>query len=253
MKQKEKANIFNDLHVKGDPVILYNIWDAGSALAVEEAGAKALATGSWSVAAAWGYTDGENIPLDILEQVTARIAECSDLPLTIDFESGYDPSFERVAQNVSGIIKAGAIGINFEDQVVGGEGLYSIADQCQRIKAIREMSDKMDIPLFINARTDYFLKAADQSEHQSLMGAVKERADAYAEAGASGFFVPGLMDNDLISDICNYSKLPVNIMMKDGVAHSPELAKLGVARVSHGPFPYLGLMDVLTERAKSEL
>lgn len=253
MNQIEKALLFKSLHTKGNPLILYNIWDAGSAKAVEEAGAKALATGSWSVAAAWGYTDGENVPLNILEQVTRRIVDCADLPLTVDFESGYDPSVEIIAKNASLIIEAGAIGVNFEDQIVGSDDLYSVKDQCNRISAIRKIADKMDVPLFINARTDHFLKATDQSEHESLMSSVKERANAYAEAGANGYFVPGLMNNDLISDICNTSTLPVNIMMMDGVASVFKLSQLGVSRISHGPFPYIALMDILTARAKSEL
>ena len=252
MIQKEKALLFKDLHVKGDPLILYNIWDAGSANAVLEAGAKALATGSWSVAAAWGYSDGENIPLDVLTQVTARIVECVDIPVTIDFEAGYDSLPEKTAQNVSSIIGAGAVGINFEDQIVGTGDIYEIEDQCERISAIRNKADELGIQFFINARTDYFLKASDANEHQSLMGKVIDRAKAYSDAGASGFFVPGLMDENLISEICELSSLPVNIMMKPGVPSVDKLKQLGVARISHGPFPYLSLMDILKERAVSE-
>ncbi len=253
MNQKEKALLFNDLHVKGDPLILYNIWDAGSANAVLEASAKALATGSWSVAAAWGYTDGENIPLDVLAQVTARIVDFVDIPVTIDFEGGYDSLPEKVAENVSSIIGAGAVGINFEDQIVGTGDIYEIEDQCKRINAIRKKAEEQGIPFFINARTDYFLKASDANAHESLMGKVSDRAKAYADAGASGFFVPGLIDENLISEICELSSLPVNIMMKPGAPSVHKLAQLGVSRISHGPFPYLSLMDILKERASSEL
>ncbi|MDG1437520.1 MAG: isocitrate lyase/phosphoenolpyruvate mutase family protein [Emcibacteraceae bacterium] len=253
MSQEERANRFKSLHIKGNPVILFNIWDAGSALAVQNAGAKALATGSWSVAAAQGYGDGEKVPLSTLSQIAQRIVDTTDLPLSVDFEGGYDISPELAAKNVSMIMKAGAIGINFEDQIVGGEGIHSVADQCARIKAIRKISDTMKIPLFINARTDYFLKEKDTSEHKALMCEVKERADAYAEAGASGYFVPGLAEGQLIADICDYSKLPVNIMMKEGVPAASELAKLGVSRISHGPFPYMASMQTLTESAKSQI
>ena len=87
--QKEKADLFKSLHVKGSPVILFNIWDAGSARAVERAGAKALATGSWSVAAANGFSDGEMVPLDLALQNIERIVASVSLPVTLDFEGGY--------------------------------------------------------------------------------------------------------------------------------------------------------------------
>lgn len=252
MNQIDKAKLFQNLHVKGDPLILYNIWDAGSAGAVMKAGAKAIATGSWSVAAAWGYADGEKMPLDIVVQVTRIIVDSTDAPVTIDFEGGYDTSPELAAINVGKIIKAGAVGINFEDQIVGSDRLYSIDDQVKRIKAIRKEADEMDVPFFINSRTDCFLKESDVEKHESLMNEAQERASAYAEAGASGYFVPGLMDDDLIADMCGSISLPVNIMMKPGVSQASILSKAGVSRISHGPFPYMALMDILTTRAEQE-
>lgn len=209
MTQARRALDFTQLHVPGQPLVLYNIWDAGGAKAVAKAGAKAIATGSWSVAAAQGYGDGQKIPLDLLLQIVARITETVELPVTIDFEGCYAEAPESVAANVSRVIEAGAIGINFEDQIVGGEGLHPMEAQCGRIAAARRAAGTAEVPLFINARTDLFLKEKDDSKHEGLMAEAKERAAAYAEAGASGFFVPGLTDPALIRNVCEAVSLPV--------------------------------------------
>jgi 2-methylisocitrate lyase-like PEP mutase family enzyme len=198
MNQTEKADYFGTLHRKGTPVILYNIWDAGTAKAVTEAGAKALATGSWSVAAANGYGDGQKLPMDVLIETARTITAVNDLPLSVDFEGGYSTEPAGAAANVAKLIEAGAIGINFEDQRVGEAGLHSIEAQAARIRAIREMAKARGIDFFINARTDIFLQEGDGSRHAGLVDAAIERGKAYAAAGASGFFVPGLIEPALI-------------------------------------------------------
>lgn len=250
MNQQEKATLFKKLHIKGNPLIIYNVWDLGSAHAVVDGGAKAIGTGSWSVAAVRGYDDGEKMPLTEVVDMTKHLTTHIDLPVTIDFEGGYAVEPENVAKNVSKLIESGAVGINFEDQKVGTDLLYDIKTQCLRINAIRNKAYEMEIPFFINARTDYFLKNPNPDDHEDLLPYTIERATAYAEAGANGFFVPGLMNKDLIAELCDKSPLPVNIMMKDGVPDVATLAKCGVARVSHGPFPYIKMMQTITENAK---
>lgn len=249
--QIEKAELFASLHKKGDPVILFNIWDAGSAMAVAEAGAKAIATGSWSVAAANGYSDAEEIPLEKAIWNIERITSSVDLPVSLDFEGGYAVSPEEIRKNVGRIIDAGTIGINFEDQVVGGEGLYSIEQQSARIKAIRNAADEKGVPLFINARTDVFLKNLPADDKEELVGEAIERAESYAAAGASGLFAPGLRDHELIKRLCEGSPLPVNILVIPGVPSNIELADLGVARVSYGPRPYRQMIESLKSAAAS--
>src|SRR5262249_38206239 len=146
---------FAALHVPGDPVILYNIWDVGSALAVVGAGAKALATGSHPVADANGWPDGEKIPMDFAFANAKRIMAAVKSPLTVDFEGGYAVEPEEVAGNVGNLADTGAVGCNFEDQVIGGEGLHPLDLQVRRIAAIRAaVGDQF----YINARTDLFLK-----------------------------------------------------------------------------------------------
>ena len=156
--QAQKAKEFHSLHKKGEPVILFNIWDAGSALAVEYAGAKAIATGSHSVAEANGFQDGQDMPMDLALANIERIVKTVNVPVTLDFEGGYATDLDTLKANVRRVIATGAIGINFEDQVVGGKGLYPVEEQWSRIAAIREVADDAGVPLFINARTDVFLK-----------------------------------------------------------------------------------------------
>ena len=247
MSQIERANLLKSLHRKGEPLILFNIWDAGSAKVLEEVGAKAIATGSWSVAAAHGFPDGEKLPFDSALANLKRIVESVDVPVTIDLEGGYGREQESVAK----VIQAGAVGINFEDQVVGGEGLYSIEDQSARIRAIRQAAEKLSVPLFINARTDIFLKSTDHTEAQLKEAA--RRSASYAESGANGFFAPGLMDSKLIEKLCELSPIPVNIMMFPGVPSSKQLAELGVARISYGPIPYRVAMEALKEAGRKAL
>ncbi|GGD91917.1 isocitrate lyase/PEP mutase family protein [Rhizobium anhuiense] len=249
MNQNEKAKAFGTLHRKGDPVVLYNIWDAGSAKAVADAGAKALATGSWSVAAAHGYGDGEKLPMSVLVETAKSITSVIDLPLSVDFEGAYSAEPEGAAANVAKLVEVGAVGINFEDQVVAGSGLYPIDRQAARIRAIRAMAEAKGIAFFINARTDLFLAESDLAKHAGLVDEAIERGRAYAAAGGSGFFVPGLIDPALIEKICAASPLPVNVMMRTGVPDVKTLAGLGVGRISYGPGPYRSMMDKLKQEA----
>lgn len=249
MTQAEKATVFSELHMKGRPLVLYNIWDAGSARAVADGGAPALATGSWSVAAAQGYSDGEQIPLSTLETIVHHIVGATDLPLSVDFEGGFAIGGEQLARNITRIIQAGAIGINFEDQVVGGEGLYLIPDQQLRIETIRDAANALHIPLFINARTDVFLKERDPAQHDALLDEAIDRALAYGDAGANGVFMPGLTRPDLIARAVGAVSLPLNIMMMPGVPDLDDLAQLGVSRISYGAGSYFEAMKGVKEAA----
>jgi 2-methylisocitrate lyase-like PEP mutase family enzyme len=248
--QADRAAAFHRLHVKGTPLVLFNVWDAGSAKVVAEAGARAIATGSWSVAAAQGYGDGQQLPLAVALENLVRIVASVSLPVTIDLEAGYGDAPAAVADAVTHAINAGAIGFNIEDQIVGGSGLYSVADQSARLHAARLAADRVAMPAFINARTDIFLKAKADQHSNALIDEALQRAAAYAAAGASGFFAPGLIDPTLIERLCAACPLPVNIMVMPAVPSATELAKRGVARISHGPGPYRHMMRTLDEAAR---
>jgi 2-methylisocitrate lyase-like PEP mutase family enzyme len=247
--QSDRAQLFASLHRPGEPLILFNAWDPGSAKAIAEAGAKAIATGSWSVAAAFGFADGEKLPLDLAIDNLRRIAVAVDLPVSFDLEGGYGDAPATVSASAARAIEAGAVGCNFEDGVIGGNGLHQMEDQAKRIAAIRAAADAAGIPFFINARTDYFLQNKPE-EHAAQIEAALERSRFYAEAGASGFFVPGLADEKLIAAVCAESPLPVNVMAMPGTPPAERLSELGVARISHGPGPYQIAMRALADAAR---
>lgn len=253
MNQAARAKQFAELHRKHDPVILFNAWDAGSAKAVADGGARAIATGSWSVAAAHGYDDGEALPLDLAIANLERIVKAVELPVTLDFEGGYAAGPDELQKNVDRVIAAGAVGINFEDQVVGAEGMYDVDTQVERVRAVRKAAERCDIPLYINARTDLFLQAESSDHDDAMLRAAIERSKAYADAGASGFFAPGMWQEDQIERLCAESPLPVNILAWKGVPAVESLARCGVARVSYGPLPYRRAMQALTDAARRAL
>ncbi|PKB89030.1 phosphonomutase [Ewingella americana] len=249
MNNSDKAARFDSLHKKKNPLVLYNVWDAGSARAVAEAGAQAIATGSWSCAAAQGYADGEQMPFSALLYTVKRIVASVNLPVTVDFETGYGTSLENIQRNLAALLDAGVVGVNFEDQRITQSGLVDIEEQCRRITALREVADKHGTALFINARTDIFLQAASESTHEALIAEAKQRLLAYQAAGANGYFVPGLSQQALIADLCEFSPLPVNIMITSTTPALESLRQLGVSRISHGSLPYIDTMEQLKQRA----
>ena len=202
MDQVEKAQAFAALHIAGAPLVLWNIWDAGSAKAVVDAGAKAIATGSWSVAAAQGFADGEALPLEDALRTAEQIVAAVDVPVSVDFEGGYAVSSDDVGANASRLIETGVAGLNVEDRVVGGTGLHAVADQAARIAAVRTAADTAGVPVFINARTDVFFGGVEASVAEQMAQALA-RAKVFADAGADGLFVPGLSDPGLIAEVCS--------------------------------------------------
>ena len=244
----QRFETFAALHVPGDPIILFNVWDPGSARIAAEAGAKAIATGSASVAAALGFGDGEKLPIDVALANAGRITSAVDLPVTVDFEGGYAVEPEPLAANFRRLAETGAVGCNLEDQVVGGHGLHPTDRQSERMRAVRAA---VGSSFFINARTDLFLKTPREGHDEAMVEAALARADAYAEAGASGIFVPGLVDLRLLERFCTASPLPVNYMAYPGCPAAAEVAATGVARISHGPFPYKMAMKAFKESAEA--
>lgn len=239
---------FAALHVPGDPVVLYNIWDVASAQAVVRAGASALATGSHPVGDAHGFGDGERVPIAFALANAKRIAEAVELPLTVDFEGAYSADPDEGGRNAARLKQAGAIGCNFEDQIIGGDGLYPLALQAERIAAIRKAVGE---DFFINARTDLFLKASEHDE--ALVDQAIERGKAFADAGASGFFVPRLGDPGQAERVVREVPLPLNLIAFPGAPPKAEWASAGVARISHGPFPHRALMARLEDMAREAI
>jgi 2-methylisocitrate lyase-like PEP mutase family enzyme len=239
-----KIEAFAALHVAGDPLILFNIWDAGSAVAVAKAGAKAIATGSWGVAGAHGIGDGEKLPLDIALSTLAEIVAVTDLPVSIDMEAGYGADAAGVGVSVKRAVEAGAIGINLEDKDPVTRALFSVEDASARI------AEAAATGVFVNARADLFILTPPAEHDAAKVDALIERAKAYADAGARSLFAPFLQDAALIERLCKASPLPVNILMRPGCPDHRTLASLGVARISHGHGPWAAAMDWLEGQAR---
>ncbi|MGB3472412.1 MAG: isocitrate lyase/phosphoenolpyruvate mutase family protein [Erythrobacter sp.] len=241
---------FAGLHQAGAPLVLYNIWDAGSALAVAKAGAKALATGSASLASAQGFEDGEDMPFATLAQTVSQIARATRLPLSVDFEAGFADDLATLSGNATALLDAGVVGCNLEDRLITADGLRDMAEQAERIAALDSAG------LFVNARTDVFLDAmaaGDDPDTQELLDAALARGAAYAAAGAGSFFMPGLSDPELIAKACAAMAIPVNIMRLPGMVSNADLADLGVRRISYGPAPWRDAMASVEEAARNAM
>ncbi|MFI9549245.1 isocitrate lyase/phosphoenolpyruvate mutase family protein [Streptomyces sp. NPDC052016] len=229
---KDKAQRLRAL--AGDTVlVLPNAWDAGSAAVIAAAGAPAIATTSGGVAWSLGRGDGQQATRDEMLAAAARIVAAVDVPVTVDVEGGYGAAPAEVAQTVAAVVAAGAVGINLEDSRAAGGPLFTPEQQAERIAAARAAATEAGLPeLVINARTDVYLFGI--GEESGRLDDVLARAAAYAEAGADGVFVPGLLDLGVLADLSARSPLPVNAMAGPGGPSVTDLAKAGVRRVSVG-------------------
>ena len=248
--QTYKVEQFRGLHIPGRPFVLFNVWDAGSAKAVAEAGAKAIATSSWSVAKANGFADGERIPLELAIDNLRRIVSATELPVTIDLEAGYGDTPDAVGETIKLVIDAGAVGCNLEDSFPANGKLRETGDQCHCIRRARQTVDAVQLHFFLNVRTDVFFQTPPEHHTDAMVAEAIERACAYADAGADGIFVPGLVDITLIGRLAREVPLPLNIMVSDATPSVRMLAEHGVARVSNGPRPYLVAMKAVETAAR---
>ncbi|MBR1120428.1 isocitrate lyase/phosphoenolpyruvate mutase family protein [Bradyrhizobium lablabi] len=245
--QQQYAETFHGLHRKGDPLVLFNAWDVATAKAIAKT-SRAVATSSGAVASALGYADGENVPLELVAGLVSRVTASVSVPVSIDLEAGYGDTPEAAANSAASILKAGAIGINIEDGLSAGKRQLVSSDQhAAKIKAVRDTAQQLGIHLFINARTDPFLLKFGSPDE--CLNEAARRAKVYAEAGADGIFVPGLTDLPLIEKFVELAPLPVNIMVTRGVPEIADLARVGVRRVSLGPWPMMAAMRIIGQAA----
>jgi 2-methylisocitrate lyase-like PEP mutase family enzyme len=228
-RQREQAIRFRALHRPGTPLVLANAWDVASARVFALAGAPALGTTSAGVAWSLGFPDGQQLPVPLLVEASARIARAIDVPLTVDVEAGWGDGPGAVREVVRAVVEAGAVGVNVEDGSAAPEVLV------EKIGALRELAGSLDLPLFVNARTDLYLRplvAADERLPEA-----ERRLGRYAAAGADGLFVPGIADPEEIARLARTLPRPLNVYAFRGVPPVRELARLGVGRVSVGCGP----------------
>jgi 2-methylisocitrate lyase-like PEP mutase family enzyme len=227
--QQERAARLRQLHHETSPLILPNVWDAASAQIVAQAGFPAIATASSGVATAMGYNDGQYISRDMLLEALTRITRVVKCPVTADIEAGYGNSIEEVVKTVKAVIETGVVGINIEDSLQE-KTLVDSSYQVELIKALRALATSMDMPLVINARVDVFLLAIGEPE--SRFAHAIQRANDYMQAGADCIYPIGMLERTTIADLVKEINGPINILGGPFGPTIPELAQLGVARVS---------------------
>ena len=243
--QTERADAFHRLHQGPGVLVLPNAWDVASAVTVAEAGAKAIATSSAAVAWVHGYPDGDALPLEKVLLTIETVVRAVKVPVTADIEGGYTDDLGQLAENIKAVVGAGAVGINLED------GTRDPDLHARKIEAARKAADAAGVALFINARTDTYLKRlfeGDAAEAETV-----KRAALYRGAGASGVFVPGPTDDALIGRLAGAIDGPMNIMLTGGLPSSARLQALGVRRLSSGGRPFAGAYAYLANAVKSYL
>jgi 2-methylisocitrate lyase-like PEP mutase family enzyme len=273
MMPAEKANRLLELHHAASPLVLINAWDAASAAMVEHCGLPAVATSSAAIANALGYPDGQYVPWPEMLAAISRITRAVSVPVTADIEAGFTADANNLKQlesSIEQVIAAGAVGVNLEDALPAhadpnirhSSPLYPLPEQVKRIQAARRAAEKLNIHLVINARCDAYWQAG--VEPGVALRSTLERGAAYLKAGGDCVFIPGLRNPDHIRTVVSHlrgvlrdavqGEAPVNILAGPGVPSIPELAKLGVKRVSYGSGPHraaMGLLRRMADEAKT--
>jgi 2-methylisocitrate lyase-like PEP mutase family enzyme len=243
-----RARELRRLHTDPAILVLVNVWDAASARTVAAVpGCRAIATASWAIAAARGVADGEAIGRDGMLEAVRCVAGAVGLPVTADLEGGYGETPDEVGETVARAIAAGAVGCNLEDGMFDGTQLRDAEEAAARVAGARARADAEGVPIVINARTDVYLRGADDPEAAILRG------QAYARAGADCVFVPGVTDRDTIRALVEGIDAPVSVLARPGAPSVSELQELGVARVSFGPGPMGAALAALARTASDLL
>jgi 2-methylisocitrate lyase-like PEP mutase family enzyme len=251
MDSRARAELFQKLHLGPEILVIANAWDAASARIFEDAGVKAVGTGSAGIAFSHGYPDNELVPREVILAATAEIVRAVKVPVTADILTGLGRTVDEVVATVREVIALGAAGINIEDgSEEGGVHLFDIEAQAEKIAAVCAAARDSGVPIVVNARTDSFwLKLGD--EKQRLAESIK-RANRYREAGAHCLFVPSAADKATIKTLVDEIDGPLNILTVPGCPTIPELHALGVRRVSEGSGPMRATM-MLTRKIAQDL
>ncbi|WP_420604286.1 isocitrate lyase/PEP mutase family protein [Flagellimonas sp.] len=232
---------FYDLHQQEEPLLIFNVWDVPSAKLAQQLNFGALGTSSSAIASMLGYRDGEEMGFDELEYIVERIISNTDLPLSVDLESGYSREPEEITGHIRRLANLGVVGINIEDSVVSKERTLLDADEfAQTLSKITEELAKNQTEVFINVRTDTFLL-----NQPNALVETQKRAKLYESAGANGIFVPCMESESDIEQIVNCTTLPLNVMCMPKLPDFAILKKLGVKRISMGNFLFPKMSDAL--------
>ncbi|MFJ4158312.1 isocitrate lyase/phosphoenolpyruvate mutase family protein [Microbacterium testaceum] len=236
----EKATSFAALHTAPEILRVVNIWDVVSAKAVAALPeTKALATAGHSIAATFGYEDGENIPLDVMLDMVGRIVAAVDVPVTADLDAGFGNPGETTRRAIG----VGVVGANVEDRV------KPFDEAVAAVEAVIAAGEAEGVPFVLNARTDVFVKGGDRPLDDKIADAVK-RGRAFLDAGATSVFVPGLLDADTTRRLVEgLGDQRLSVIGFPGALSAAEYEKLGVARISYGPLTQRVALTALQDLA----
>ena len=248
--QAKKAQTLLGLHSNGDMLVLPNVWNPIGARILAAKGYPAVATASAALSASLGYEDGEKIQRSTLIQFIGRIAHSVDIPVTADIEAGYADSLAELEATIHQVIEAGAVGINIEDSLEEGGALRSVSEQCERISTVRRVADSFGVHLVINARVDCFLSSAFPDK-SAAMDETAARAKAYSDAGADCIYPIGPGDEETVRILRERIPFPINILGSRNAAALSVLRKIGVNRVSFGPYVFRSCLRRFVEIVES--
>jgi 2-methylisocitrate lyase-like PEP mutase family enzyme len=238
----EKAEDLRRLHHDPDILVLVNIWDVASARTIAALpGCRAIATGSWPIAASLGVPDDERLTREEMLAVVGRIAAAVDLPVTADLESGYGATPKDVGETIARAIGAGVVGCNLEDRQ------RPIEEAAARVEAARERAASEGVGLVLNARLDMPITTSEEIDEAVT------RARAYLDAGADCIFPIRIREVGVLEEFVSRVAAPVNAFGVPGGPSVAELAALGVARVSFGPGPLGAALAALRRVGESLL
>ncbi len=228
----DKYSTFKNLNNHGSSLLLGNVWNAQSALLFEKLGFKAIGTSSAAIATSLGYEDGEKMPFEDLVRIVRNIQSKINIPLTVDIESGYSRNTSEIINNIVSLQKLGVVGINIEDSITNDERNIVNAQEFGRtIQSIKSYLSNNHIKIFINVRTDFYIMGLANPFEETL-----KRIKIYEESGADGIFVPCIVAENEIKKVVESTSLPVNVMCMPNLPNFNNLEKLGVKRISIGPF-----------------
>ena len=235
---RAKAAELGRLHRDSALLTVVNVWDVITAKVVAQVeGTRALATASHSIAASWGYEDGENIPRDLMLENVARIVAATDLPVTADLEGGYGDAAETVRRAIG----VGAVGANIEDQ------MRPLPDAVRAVEDVMRVAGQEGVEFQLNARTDAYSRRRDRDTEENLAEAIT-RCRAFLDAGAPVVFVPGRLSEEHVAALVD-ALVPQRLTLI-AIPGNPPLARLeelGVARVSFGPLSQNVALTALQE------
>jgi 2-methylisocitrate lyase-like PEP mutase family enzyme len=240
----ERARVFRSLHQGERMLVLPNAWDVITARVFESGGFPAVGTTSFGIARAHGFRDGDNAAREVTLAMAGRMAAALTVPLSADIEGGYGETPEEVERQALLLIEAGVVGFNVEDgQAPAATPLADAARHGAKIAALKAAGAAAGVPVFVNARTDVFWLRTHTGA--AALDEALRRAETYLRAGADGIFIPGLVDRDAIGRAVQALDAPLNVLAGPRTPTGPELAALGVKRLSLGSGPVRATLGLL--------